>query len=260
MANPQVENGHTKIANEILEQLVKLHLTPNQWQVLLCILRKTYGFHKKVDYIANCQIVEATGLCKSVVSRSLNALEGMKLIERKGKDIGFQKDWEKWEKLAALLTKVSSIANKSSQNRQQKLAESSTSENEKLAISSTKLAESSTKVSSPAVAQKIKETIQKKDIYIPPTPLKEFSPEFQQTFIRFIEMRKSLKKPMTDYAIKLALSKLKELASSEQEQIVIINQSIFHSWQGLFPLKDQGKPGGRIPPHYTDPAELEDKT
>jgi phage replication O-like protein O len=262
MANPQVENGHTQIANEILEQLIRLHLSPNQWQVLLCVIRKTYGYRKKVDYIANSQICEATRLGKSVVSRSLWLLEAMNLIIRKGKNIGFQKDWEKWRKLAKQSTKVSNIANN------KELAESSTSATklaeqltiEKLAISSTELAESSTKVSSPVVAQKKKETKQKKNI--PPTPLKEFSPEFQETFTRFIEMRKSLKKPMTDYAVKLALNKLKELASSEQEQIVIINQSIFHSWQGFFPLKDQGnqKSGGRIPPHYTDPAELEDKT
>ena len=84
MANPQLENGHTQIANEILEHLIKLHLSSNQWQVLLCIIRKTYGFHKKVDYIANKQIVEATGLCKAVVSRSLAKLEKMAVITRTG--------------------------------------------------------------------------------------------------------------------------------------------------------------------------------
>jgi phage replication O-like protein O len=104
VAKPQLEDGHTKIANEILEHLVKMHLTPNQWQVLLCILRKTYGFHKKVDRIANSQIVEATGLCKAVVSRALKSLEDMKVIIRNGKFIGLQKDWELWEKLAVVQT------------------------------------------------------------------------------------------------------------------------------------------------------------
>ena len=56
MANPQLEDGYTEIANEILEALMRLHLSPNQWQVILCIIRKTYGFKKKVDYIANSQI------------------------------------------------------------------------------------------------------------------------------------------------------------------------------------------------------------
>ena len=119
---------------------MKLHLPPNHWQVLLCVIRKTYGYHKKVDYIANCQIVEATGLCKAVVSRTLHNLSGMKVIDRKGKYISFQKDWEQWQKLAVSSTLDIELAeqstNESLQNRQQKLAVSST------------------KVSSPAVAQK----------------------------------------------------------------------------------------------------------
>lgn len=130
MADPQLENGYTQIPNELLDALIRVHLTPNQWQVLLCIIRKTDGFHKKVDRIANFQIVEATGLCKAVVSRTLRALQEIRVVYREGKLIGFQKDYEKWRKLAE---------------------------------SSTELAISSTKVSSPHVIQKIKETIQKKE-------------------------------------------------------------------------------------------------
>jgi len=148
MARPQLENGHTRIANEILERLMKLHLPPNQWRVLLCIIRKTYGYQRKVDYIANSQIVSMTGLGKTVVSRALHSLSDMNIINRKGKFIGFQKDWEKWRKLA-----VSSTSSP-------KLAKQPTTG--KLAVSSTRLAVSSTKVSSPAVTQKKKETIQKK--------------------------------------------------------------------------------------------------
>ena len=104
MAKPKLENGFTPIANEILEKLARMHLSANQWQVLLCIIRKTYGFHKKVDYIANKQIGDATGLGKTVVSRVLHNLEDIKLITRKGKYIGFQKDWEMWEGLSVQLT------------------------------------------------------------------------------------------------------------------------------------------------------------
>ena len=110
MANPQVENGHTQLANELLDHLAKVYLSPNQWQVLLFILRKTYGFHKKVDQIANSQIVEATGLCKAVISRALRVLNDKHIIIRAGKTIGFQKDWEQWQ-LAEQSTKVSRTVN-----------------------------------------------------------------------------------------------------------------------------------------------------
>ncbi len=139
---------------------MKMRLSPNQWQVLLCIFRKTYGFHKKVDYIANFQIVEATGLGKTVVSRVLHNLNDMQLISRKGKYIGVQEDWGKWKELAGQLTLGTKLAgqptlldNKSKQNSQPKLA-----------ISSTELAGQLTKVSSPRVTQNIKETITKDTI------------------------------------------------------------------------------------------------
>ena len=155
MAKPQLENGFTSIANELLEKLATISLSPNQWQVLLVIIRKTYGFHKKVDYIANFQIGEATGLCKAVVSRCLKHLSDMQFITRKGKVIGFQKDWAKWKELAIPLTLGSELA-------EQSTSEVSNTANQSKQFGQPKLAIQSTKVSSPAVTQKIKETIQKK--------------------------------------------------------------------------------------------------
>lgn len=96
MASPQLENGHTRIANEILDMLMKLVIPPNQRQVLDCIMRKTWGYQKKVDRIANSQIAEATGLARPTVSRCLKALTAQNLITRQGKNLGVQKDWERW--------------------------------------------------------------------------------------------------------------------------------------------------------------------
>ena len=148
------EPGYTQIPHEALEKLARTSLPPNQWRVLLLIIRKTLGWHKEVDYIANFQIQTATGLGKSVVSRTLRDLQVRNIIIRNGKVSGLQKDWEKWE----VSNSVNPVAKVSSSANNEKLAESST----KLAIPSTELAESSTKVSSPVVAQKKKETIQKK--------------------------------------------------------------------------------------------------
>jgi len=99
-----MKDGYTPIANDVLDKLLTVHLSANQWQVLLCIIRKTCGFQKTVDHIANSQIVKSTGLCKAVVSRSLHRLQEMNLIHRTGKSIGLQEHWEQWEKLAELQT------------------------------------------------------------------------------------------------------------------------------------------------------------
>lgn len=53
----------------------------------------------------------------------------------------------------------------------------------------------------------------------------------------FAKMRKSIKKPLTDEAAKRLLSKLQKDFPRE-DWVAVINQSVDHCWQGLFPLKD----------------------
>lgn len=69
--------------------------------------------------------------------------------------------------------------------------------------------------------------------------------ELKTALVDFIKMRKLIKKPLTNRALELILSKLKNLASAESDQIAIINQSIVNSWQGIFPIKAaiQNQPG-----------------
>lgn len=61
--------------------------------------------------------------------------------------------------------------------------------------------------------------------------------ELQKTLKAFIQMRAFIKKPMTVYALELMLKKLTSLATSDNEKISILNNSIEHNWQGIFPLK-----------------------
>lgn len=67
-----------------------------------------------------------------------------------------------------------------------------------------------------------------------------------QAFLDYMEMRKRIKKPMTERAIELAMKRLEELATvpfsdsiDNDLAIQILNQSVMNSWQGLFPLKEQ---------------------
>ena len=63
--------------------------------------------------------------------------------------------------------------------------------------------------------------------------------ELKDALKAFIQMRAFIKKPMTEYALKLMLKKLDELGSNDTTKIAILNQSITHNWQGIFPLKDE---------------------
>ena len=63
--------------------------------------------------------------------------------------------------------------------------------------------------------------------------------DLNRSILAFMEFRKSIKKPMTDHAVDLLISKLNGMTSYIPEQVEIINQSIVNGWQGVFPLKNE---------------------
>lgn len=81
--NPQVEDGYTKIANELLEALVMNRIPGEQMQCLLHIFRMTYGWGKVSSEISNSDFVVSTGLKKQHVCRALKELEKKKIVVTK---------------------------------------------------------------------------------------------------------------------------------------------------------------------------------
>lgn len=72
--------------------------------------------------------------------------------------------------------------------------------------------------------------------------------EISEEWAAFAEMRKKIKKPLTDRSITMALNKLKELANNDCElQRRILNQSTFNCWSSLYPLKEQSFNGFNKP-------------
>ena len=62
----------------------------------------------------------------------------------------------------------------------------------------------------------------------------------------FEEMRRKLRKPLTERAKKLTLGKLEKMAPGNEEmQIAILDQSIENGWQGVYPLKTENWNGKR---------------
>lgn len=118
MANPQAEEGHVDIANEIVEALARTRISGSEMQILWVIFRKTYGWHKKEDEIALSQFTEMTGIPKPHVVRYLKKLLHKKVIAiaQNGNGItsyGFNKDFDKWSPLPKKVTlpkMVTSIA------------------------------------------------------------------------------------------------------------------------------------------------------
>lgn len=113
MASPQIENGHTKIANEILEQLVKVSLLGSEWSIVLFVIRKTYGWNKKEDQISLTQFEQATNLSRPTVVKTLKNLviKGV-LVKTPLPSYRLQKDWEKWVVNSPLLVKYKNTTSK----------------------------------------------------------------------------------------------------------------------------------------------------
>jgi len=96
MASPQVENGMTSLANELVEALAKTQLSPYESRFLWALWRKTYGWHKTEDWISGSQIMELTGLRKQHVWRTKKILIDRHIVTPNGYKISFQKDYTLW--------------------------------------------------------------------------------------------------------------------------------------------------------------------
>jgi len=103
MANPQIENGFTKIANELLDALIASNISGQDFKIALLIIRKTYGFNKHEDAVSLSQMMQATGMGKIRCSQVVTRLQLMKIltvtenINGIGKKYKFNKDFEKWD-------------------------------------------------------------------------------------------------------------------------------------------------------------------
>lgn len=100
-ASPQLENGYTRLANELLDALINAGLTARQWAVVMAIIRKTYGFNKKADEIGLSQLHAMTGIDRAHLSRTVRELEAAKVITREagtfGHVLGLNKKFAQWE-------------------------------------------------------------------------------------------------------------------------------------------------------------------
>ena len=103
MANPQAEDGHTRIANEVLEALMKTKLTGTQWDLVMAVVRKTWGYQHKEDFISLTQFKKLTGRNRSLIGRELSVLQDRNILKQikkstfgKSAKWQFNKDWESW--------------------------------------------------------------------------------------------------------------------------------------------------------------------
>lgn len=85
-----------------------------------------------------------------------------------------------------------------------------------------------------------------------------FDEEVKGTLYEFIKMRKLIKKPLTDFALRRLIKKLQQIATDPQEQIEVLEKSIVNSWQDIFPLKaEKPRQQASVTPLFDDMGEID---
>ncbi|MEW5171510.1 replication protein [Klebsiella michiganensis] len=90
------DDGYTRLANELYEELIGSNLTKNQAKVAHAYCRKTYGFNKKMDRIADTQIAQLTRLPRQKVNTAKKELISMRVLVEEGDLIGPNKNLHEW--------------------------------------------------------------------------------------------------------------------------------------------------------------------
>lgn len=91
-----IEDGFIMIAMQLYEELIGANLTRNQAKVAHAVCRKTYGFKKKMDRIADSQIAELARISRSKANIAKNELIAMKVLLSEGGKIGPNKNIHEW--------------------------------------------------------------------------------------------------------------------------------------------------------------------
>lgn len=87
----------TRITNEFIEAVYRQYLRPNESKVLWFLVRKTWGWGKKSDFIALKQFSQELGIGKNKISEALSALRKRRIVDQLGnKTYGIQRDTSLW--------------------------------------------------------------------------------------------------------------------------------------------------------------------
>ncbi|HBT4743530.1 TPA: replication protein [Klebsiella pneumoniae] len=228
-----LDDGFTRIANELLEAVMHAGLSQHQLLVFMAVMRKTYGFNKKADWVSNEQISMLTGILPHKCSAAKSALVKRGILTQTGRVIGINKAVSEWSSLPVKGTEKRSYLKKVT------LPESGKKS----------LPESGNAYYPNQVNTKDKHTKDNKDnINNPPKSPRAVS--FDASAVRlpdwlsaeiwssWVAYRRDLKKPIkSQQTVTQAINLLDRCRLNGYSPDEIINQSIANGWQGLFEPK-----------------------
>ena len=246
-----LDDGFTRIANELLEAVMHAGLSQHQLLVFMAVMRKTYGFNKKSDWVSNEQISVLTGILPHKCSAAKSALVKRGILTQTGRVIGINKAVSEWSSLPVKGTEKKPYLKKVT------LPESGKKS----------LPESGNAYYPNKVNTKDKHTKDNKDnINNPPKSPRAVSfdalavqlPDWLSAEIwsSWVAYRRDLKKPIkSQQTVTQAINLLYRCRLNGYSPEEIINQSIANGWQGLFEPKGarpQRRQESRVTERFAD--------
>ncbi|HDG7680697.1 TPA: replication protein [Klebsiella quasipneumoniae] len=246
-----LDDGFTRIANELLEAVMHAGLSQHQLLVFMAVMRKTYGFNKKADWVSNEQISMLTGILPHKCSAAKSALVKRGILTQTGRVIGINKAVSEWSSLPVKGTEKRPYLKKVT------LPESGKKS----------LPESGNAYYPNQVNTKDKHTKDNKDnINNPPKSPRAVSfdvsdvqlPDWLSAEIwsSWVAYRRDLKKPIkSQQTVTQAINLLDRCRLNGYSPDEIINQSIANGWQGLFEPKGarpQRRQESRVTERFAD--------
>ncbi|HBB7883256.1 TPA: replication protein [Escherichia coli] len=227
-----IDDGYTRFANELLEAIASADLTARQLKVMLAYVRKTYGFNKKTDRIADEQIAQLTGLSRQNVNKAKKELISMNCLFMDGNKIGVNREVSAWQFSKCL--QVSNFVSKLETKNVSKLETLNVSKLETHKRHSLKTKEN---INKPPISPK--KIPQKFD------PLETELPDWlsAETWLSWVTYRKEIGKSIkSKQSVTQAINVLSRSLEKGYTPEEIINQSIASGWQGIFePKTPKGK-------------------
>ncbi|EFO3154029.1 TPA: replication protein [Escherichia coli] len=227
-----IDDGYTRFANELLEAIASADLTARQLKVMLAYVRKTYGFNKKTDRIADEQIAQLTGLSRQNVNKAKKELISMNCLFMDGNQIGVNREVSAWQFSKCL--QVSNFVSKLETKNVSKLETLNVSKLETHKRHSLKTKEN---INKPPISPK--KNSQKFD------PLETELPDWlsAETWLSWVTYRKEIGKSIkSKQSVTQAINVLSRSLEKGYTPEEIINQSIASGWQGIFePKTPKGK-------------------
>ncbi|HHZ9967818.1 TPA: replication protein [Escherichia coli] len=227
-----IDDGYTRFANELLEAIASADLTARQLKVMLAYVRKTYGFNKKTDRIADEQIAQLTGLSRQNVNKAKKELISMNCLFMDGNQIGVNREVSAWQFSKCL--QVSNFVSKLETKNVSKLETLNVSKLETHKRHSLKTKEN---INKPPISPK--KVSQKFD------PLETELPDWlsAETWLSWVTYRKEIGKSIkSKQSVTQAINVLCRSLEKGYTPEEIINQSIASGWQGIFePKTPKGK-------------------